>query len=115
MFLIFNLRRMDVFSVGDLGIQRGMAVFAGKDVNKLRNSGKGKWKYMSEADMKKESERFKPYRSLYCLLMWSISDTSVASMTADKKEKKTEKKAKEEDDVVADEKPKKSRKRKAKD
>lgn len=54
---------MDVFSLGDLGIQRGQAVIAGRDVNKLKSAGKGKWKYMSEADMMKNSEPFKPYRS----------------------------------------------------
>lgn len=63
MFLMFGLKRMDVFSLGDLGIQRGQAVIAGRNVNKLKSAGKGKWKYMSEADMIKNSEPFKPYRS----------------------------------------------------
>lgn len=62
MFLMFGLKRTDVFSLGDLGIQRGQAVIAGRDVNKLK-SAKGKWKYMSEADMIRNSEPFKPYRS----------------------------------------------------
>jgi DNA-3-methyladenine glycosylase II len=59
MFLIFGLRRMDVFSTGDLGIQRGMAAFAGRNVKSLKTTGKGKWKYMSEKDMKEISEKFK--------------------------------------------------------
>lgn len=47
MFACFGLKRMDVFSLGDLGVQRGMAVFVGRDVAKLKAKG-GKWKYMSE-------------------------------------------------------------------
>jgi len=64
---MFGLRRMDVFSTGDLGIQRGMAAFAGKNVKTLKASGKGKWKYMNEKDMLELSEKFRPYRSVYTL------------------------------------------------
>ena len=39
MFACFALKRMDIFSTGDLGVQRGMAVYAGKDVNKLKAKG----------------------------------------------------------------------------
>jgi DNA-3-methyladenine glycosylase II len=59
MFLMFGLRRMDVFSTGDLGIQRGMAAFMGRNVKSLKASGKGKWKYMNETDMLAHSEKFK--------------------------------------------------------
>lgn len=62
MFMCFGLKRMDVFSTGDLGVQRGMAALIGKDVKKMKASGKGKWKYMSEADMLELSEKFAPYR-----------------------------------------------------
>lgn len=67
MFACFGLKRMDIFSTGDLGVQwvphigllqwllssfrRGMAAFLGKDVKKLKTKGAGKWKYMSEQDM----------------------------------------------------------------
>lgn len=67
MFACFGLKRMDIFSTGDLGVQwvhplglsrwllicprRGMAAFIGKDVKKLKAKGAGKWKYMSEQDM----------------------------------------------------------------
>ena len=61
MFACFGLKRLDVFSTGDLGVQRGMAALAGRDVAKLKN-GKGKWKYMSEKDMESTAERFRPYR-----------------------------------------------------
>jgi DNA-3-methyladenine glycosylase II len=59
MFLMFGLRRMDVFSTGDLGIQRGMAAFVGRNVKTLKTTGKGKWKYMSEKEMKEIGEKFK--------------------------------------------------------
>ncbi|KAF8458830.1 DNA glycosylase, partial [Terfezia claveryi] len=88
MFLIFTLGRWDIFSVGDLGIQRGMAVWDGRNVNKLRKTERKeggmkvatKWKYMSEEDMVRLSEEFKPWRTLFCLVMWRASDTQVASM-----------------------------------
>ncbi len=61
MFACFGLKRMDVFSTGDLGVQRGMAALMGRDVSKLKAKG-GKWKYMSEKEMEEISEKFKPYR-----------------------------------------------------
>ena len=70
MFLIFGLRRSDVFSTGDLGIQRGMAAFLGRNVSALKSAKRGaesnkKWKYLSEDEMLRESARFKPYRSRF--------------------------------------------------
>jgi DNA-3-methyladenine glycosylase II len=61
MFACFGLKRMDVFSTGDLGVQRGMAALMGRDVGKLKSKG-GKWKYMSEKEMEEISEKFQPYR-----------------------------------------------------
>ncbi|KAG7004839.1 DNA-3-methyladenine glycosylase [Physcia stellaris] len=66
MFACFGLKRMDVLSTGDLGVQRGMAAFIGKDVKKLKSKG-GKWKYLSEKEMVDISAPFAPYRSLF---MW---------------------------------------------
>lgn len=86
MFACFALKRMDVFSLGDLGVQRGMAAFVGRDVKKLKSgNGKGngkdkKWKYMSEGEMKEISERFRPYRSLFMWYMWRVEETDVSSM-----------------------------------
>jgi len=95
MFMMFSLKRMDVFSIGDLGIQRGMAAFAGKNVNKLKTAkGDKKWKYMSEADMLEMSEKFRPYRSLFMWYMWKASDTSVESLASDSKKPKPKPKAK---------------------
>ena len=62
MFACFGLKRMDVFSTGDLGVQRGMAAFVGRDVNKLKNGKGGKWKYMGEKEMIEIAESYRPYR-----------------------------------------------------
>jgi DNA-3-methyladenine glycosylase II len=63
MFACFALKRLDVFSTGDLGVQRGMASLMGRDINKLKaKGGNNKWKYMSEKEMEEISEKFKPYR-----------------------------------------------------
>lgn len=78
MFACFGLKRLDVFSTGDLGVQRGMAAFAGKDVSKLKAKGGGKWKYMSEKDMLEGSEKFRPYRSLFMWYMWRVEDVDVS-------------------------------------
>ena len=64
MFATFSLKRMDILSTGDLGVQRGMACYLGKDVSKLKAKGGGKWKYLSEQDMLQHSEKFAPYRSV---------------------------------------------------
>ncbi|PON28309.1 DNA-3-methyladenine glycosylase II [Trichoderma gamsii] len=79
MFALFALKRMNVFSLGDLGIQRGMAAFVGRDVAKLKNKG-GKWKYMSEQDMVELSDKFKPYRSLFMWYMWKVEEVDVSTM-----------------------------------
>ncbi|RYP78380.1 hypothetical protein DL771_000565 [Monosporascus sp. 5C6A] len=79
MFACFALKRMDVFSLGDLGVQRGMAAFLGRDVARLKAKG-GKWKYMSEAEMREVSERFAPYRSLFMWYMWRVEETDVSTM-----------------------------------
>jgi DNA-3-methyladenine glycosylase II len=79
MFMCFGLKRMDVFSTGDLGVQRGMAAHAGRDVKKARNKG-GKWKYMSEKEMLETAEKFRPYRSLYMWYMWRVEDVDVEAV-----------------------------------
>ncbi|ATY66512.1 GPD superfamily base excision DNA repair [Cordyceps militaris] len=79
MFACFGLKRMDVFALGDLGVQRGMAAFEGRDVAKLRTKG-GKWKYMSEQDMVALSDRFAPYRSLFMWYMWRVEETDISTM-----------------------------------
>jgi DNA-3-methyladenine glycosylase II len=83
MFACFGLKRMDVFSTGDLGVQRGMAAYMGKDVSKLKAKGGGKWKYMSEQDMLQYSAKFAPYRSLFMWYMWRVEDVDVSVMQND--------------------------------
>ena len=80
MFACFGLKRMDILSTGDLGVQRGMAAFFGKDVKKLKAKGGGKWKYMSEQDMLDKSEPYAPYRSLFMWYMWRVEEVDVDVM-----------------------------------
>ncbi|KIW31370.1 uncharacterized protein PV07_03023 [Cladophialophora immunda] len=80
MFACFGLKRLDILSTGDLGVQRGMAAFYGKDVKKLKAKGGGKWKYMSEQDMVEKSAPFAPYRSLFMWYMWRVEDVDVDVM-----------------------------------
>ncbi|KAL1842147.1 hypothetical protein VTJ49DRAFT_5920 [Mycothermus thermophilus] len=85
MFAMFALKRLDVFSTGDLGVQRGMAAFVGRDVAKLKNGGGGgkgggKWRYMSEKEMVEISERFRPYRSVFMWYMWRVEETDISTL-----------------------------------
>ncbi|KAK4138903.1 DNA glycosylase [Trichocladium antarcticum] len=80
MFACFALKRLDVFSTGDLGVQRGMAAFVGRDVGRLKAKGGGKWKYMAEGEMEEISGRFRPYRSLFMWYMWRVEETDVSTM-----------------------------------
>ncbi|OOF97774.1 hypothetical protein ASPCADRAFT_141418 [Aspergillus carbonarius ITEM 5010] len=82
MFACFALKRIDVFSTGDLGVQRGCAVFMGKDVSKLKGKGGGKFKYMPEKDMLELAAKFAPYsRSLFMWYMWRVTDVNIAVMS----------------------------------
>ncbi|CAG8982190.1 hypothetical protein HYALB_00003626 [Hymenoscyphus albidus] len=78
MFACFGLKRMDVFSTGDLGVQRGMAALAGRDVSKLKGKG-GKWKYMSEKEMEETAEKFKPYRSVFMWYCWRVEEVDIST------------------------------------
>ncbi|KJR81080.1 DNA-3-methyladenine glucosyllase II [Sporothrix schenckii 1099-18] len=86
MFAMFGLKRMDVFSVGDLGVQRGMAAFAGRDIVKLKKAGStaskknAKWKYMTDKEMVAMAEPFKPYRSVFMWYMWQVESVDVSTM-----------------------------------
>lgn len=80
MFMCFALKRMDVFSTGDLGVQRGMAAYVGRDVKKLKAKGGGKWKYMSEKEMVETAERFRPYRSLFMWYMWRVEEVDTVAL-----------------------------------
>ncbi|KAL5050300.1 hypothetical protein BDW71DRAFT_173563 [Aspergillus fruticulosus] len=80
MFACFTLKRTDVFSTGDLGVQRGCAAFLGKDISKLKAKG-GKFKYMSEKEMLELAAKFAPYRSLFMWYMWRVEEVDVTVMT----------------------------------
>lgn len=64
MFACFALKRMDIISVGDLGVQRGMAAYLGRDVAKLKAKG-GKDKYIKPQEMLDVSAKFSPYRLVH--------------------------------------------------
>ncbi|KAK7744588.1 3-methyladenine DNA glycosylase [Cytospora paraplurivora] len=81
MFACFGLKRLDVFSTGDLGVQRGMAAFAGRDVGKLKAKGGGnKWKYMGEKEMAEMAAPFSPYRSVFMWYMWRVEETDISTL-----------------------------------
>ncbi|CCG82681.1 Putative uncharacterized protein [Taphrina deformans PYCC 5710] len=63
MFMMFSLKHWDILSPGDIGIQRGMSYFVGKDPRNKSTHNKNKaQKYMSEAEMKAATESWKPFR-----------------------------------------------------
>lgn len=72
MFLLFWLRRMDVFPVGDLGVRRGVARFLGRTWKKGTKDGGVK-----DEEMREVGERFRPYRSLFSMCMWKLGDGGV--------------------------------------
>ena len=58
MFLIFTLRRPDVFPVTDLGIQKGFQIFYSLD------------KLPTIESMNEKSESWRPYRTIMSLYLW---------------------------------------------
>ncbi|KAF2142455.1 uncharacterized protein K452DRAFT_197772, partial [Aplosporella prunicola CBS 121167] len=81
MFMCFALKRCDVFSTGDLGVQRGMAAWLGRDVSKLKaKGGTNKWKYLSEREMLEHSAPYAPFRSLFMWYMWRVEDVDISAL-----------------------------------
>ena len=60
MFLIFTLRRPDVFPVTDLGVQKGFKIFYSLD------------DLPTIELMNKKSESWKPYRTIMSLYLWYV-------------------------------------------
>lgn len=60
MFLIFTLRRPDVFPVTDLGVQKGFKIFYSLD------------DIPTIELMNKKSESWKPYRTIMSLYLWYV-------------------------------------------
>ncbi|KAI5809540.1 DNA glycosylase, partial [Peziza echinospora] len=79
MFLLFGMGRWDVFAGGDLGIQRGIAVWKhGKEGGeKFAKTKPGKGRFLSDEKLAEIVGPFTPYRSLLCLLLWRVGDTRV--------------------------------------
>jgi DNA-3-methyladenine glycosylase II len=62
MFLMFALRRPDVFSTGDAGLRRGLKLLYG-----LQNTP-------SEKEMLAITERWRPYRTVGAWYLWRVVD-----------------------------------------
>jgi DNA-3-methyladenine glycosylase II len=60
MYLMFVLRRLDVFPPGDLGIRKAIAKTYGGDPD--------------EAACEKIAERWRPYRTVACMYLWRSLD-----------------------------------------
>lgn len=62
MFLMFQLRRLDVWPVGDLGVRKGYARLAGLDA------------MPSARELEPLGDRFRPYRSVAAWYCWRAVD-----------------------------------------
>ena len=63
MFLIFQLRRLDVWPVEDYGVRKGWST-----AHRLKDTIKPR-------DLQAEGERFRPYRSIAAWYCWRVVDT----------------------------------------
>lgn len=62
MYLMFSLRRLDIFSAGDLGIQNAICKLYGNDRDKT--------------DFDAFAKRWKPYRTIACWYLWASLDNA---------------------------------------
>ena len=62
MFLMFTLQRLDIFSIKDLGIKKGMQKLFKLD------------KMPTDEFMIKKSNAWSPYRTIACLYLWKLID-----------------------------------------
>ncbi|KAJ1961763.1 hypothetical protein IWQ62_003756 [Dispira parvispora] len=76
MFLIFHLKRLDVFPVLDLGIRRGMGLHF--DLKTAKGTGK-KSKDFNHAELITLAEKWKPYRSIASCYMWQVCDVKTVA------------------------------------
>lgn len=76
MFLMFSLHRVDVLSYGDIGIQRGMSYWLGRDARDksthVSKGGGGKFKFVTQRQMDALADTWRPYRSIGCWFMWRV-------------------------------------------
>jgi DNA-3-methyladenine glycosylase II len=70
MFLIFAMGRLDIFSLGDAGLRRGL--------NLLHNKG-GK---LSDEESLAITAKWAPYRSVGSWYLWRMADTKAVTAAA---------------------------------
>lgn len=101
MFLVFGLKRLDVFATGDLAVARGAARYLKERPEVYQamktkveidpkykckwTGGKAKpskrnWVPVHEQYMLHSASRFKPYRTIYMLALWKLSSTNIDSL-----------------------------------
>lgn len=73
MFAIFALDRIDIFSLGDVGLRNGMNRLHGKRVGKQANGKPIHEKLDDEATLRK-AKRWAPYRSVASWYLWRMTD-----------------------------------------
>ena len=101
MFILFTLKNLDVFAYEDLGVARGMAKYLArrptilKEIKLLSHSEKVKkaltrkpkfaskdnskrdWVPIHDEYVKLVGDLYKPYKSVFNLLLWRISSTNI--------------------------------------
>ena len=82
MFLMFRMRRQDVFSPGDLILRQGTAQFVGKPKDAFRKTNKKTFAAASEI-----AANWSPYRSLASAYLWKSKDSRSASSGVEKLKK----------------------------
>jgi DNA-3-methyladenine glycosylase II len=73
MFLIFNLLRPDVLPVDDLGLLKGYEKLYGPVRGTRKLEGMKRWKKIAAA-LKKQGERWRPYRTVATWYLWRSLD-----------------------------------------
>ena len=68
MFLIFSLKRPDVFPTGDLGIRKALRVLCHLDDLPVID------------EMFEIAEKWRPFRSLATLYLWKIADNNISKL-----------------------------------
>lgn len=98
MFLLFGLKKLDIFDSGDLGIARGTSIYfqerqsvfkelmsqteitSDDKCRWTKSKSKKKWDPIHEKYISENARKFKPYRLILMLILWHISNTFVESL-----------------------------------
>ncbi|ODV87971.1 hypothetical protein CANARDRAFT_26141 [[Candida] arabinofermentans NRRL YB-2248] len=97
MFMMFGLERMNIFEVGDLGIKRGLSEFlkqrpellkevsdfvknGGLKSNSVKKKKPPPKNYHSDEVMELVANQFEPYKSIFMLIIWRISDITIDAL-----------------------------------